>query len=32
VAHLVVVGAASGRPVGVLSALDVSAVLAWRGD
>jgi len=27
-----VVGAASGRPVGVLSALDVSAVLAWRGD
>jgi len=32
VAHLVVVGAASGRPVGVLSALDVSAVIAWRGD
>ena len=32
VAHLVVVGAASGRPVGILSALDVSAVIAWRGD
>jgi CBS domain-containing protein len=30
VAHLVVVGAASGRPVGILSALDVAAVLAWR--
>jgi predicted transcriptional regulator len=30
VAHLVVVGAASGRPVGILSALDLAAVLAWR--
>ncbi|MGZ4268519.1 MAG: CBS domain-containing protein [Solirubrobacteraceae bacterium] len=28
VAHLVVVGAASGRPVGVLSTLDIAAVLA----
>jgi CBS domain-containing protein len=29
VAHLVVVGAASGRPVGVLSTLDVAGLLAW---
>jgi CBS domain-containing protein len=30
VAHLVVVGAASGRPVGVLSTLDVAGLLAWH--
>jgi CBS domain-containing protein len=30
VAHLVVVGAASGRPVGVLSTLDVAGLLAWQ--
>jgi predicted transcriptional regulator len=30
VAHLIVVGAASGRPVGVLSTLDVAGLLAWR--
>jgi CBS domain-containing protein len=29
VAHLVVVGAATGRPVGVLSTLDVARLLAW---
>jgi CBS domain-containing protein len=29
-AHLVVVGAATGRPVGVLSTLDVAGLLAWR--
>jgi CBS domain-containing protein len=28
--HLVVVGAASGRPVGVLSTLDVAGLLAWH--
>ena len=28
--HLVVVGAATGRPVGVLSTLDVAGLLAWR--
>jgi CBS domain-containing protein len=31
-AHLVVVGAASGRPVGVLSTLDVAGLLAWDED
>jgi CBS domain-containing protein len=31
-AHLVVVGAASGRPVGVLSTLDVAGLLAWRAN
>jgi CBS domain-containing protein len=30
VSHLVVVGAASGRPVGVLSTLDVAGLLAWH--
>jgi CBS domain-containing protein len=30
VAHLVVVGAASGRPVGVLSTLDVAGLVAWH--
>jgi CBS domain-containing protein len=30
VTHLVVVGAASGRPVGVLSTLDVAGLLAWH--
>ena len=30
VAHLVVVGASSGRPVGVLSTLDVAGLLAWH--
>jgi CBS domain-containing protein len=30
VAHLVVVGAASGRPVGVLSTLDVAGLLTWN--
>jgi CBS domain-containing protein len=30
VAHLVVVGAATGRPVGVLSTLDVAGLLAWH--
>jgi CBS domain-containing protein len=29
-AHLVVVGAATGRPVGVLSTLDVAGLLAWH--
>jgi CBS domain-containing protein len=28
--HLVVVGAATGRPGGVLSTLDVAGLLAWR--
>jgi CBS domain-containing protein len=28
--HLVVVGAATGRPVGVLSTLDVAGLLAWH--
>jgi CBS domain-containing protein len=28
-AHLVVVGAASGRPVGVISTLDVAGLLSW---
>jgi hypothetical protein len=28
-AHAVVVGAASGRPVGVVSSLDVAGALAW---
>jgi CBS domain-containing protein len=32
VAHLVVVGAASGRPVGVLSTLDVAGLLAGGGE
>jgi CBS domain-containing protein len=32
VAHLVVLGAASGRPVGILSALDVVAVLGSRAS
>jgi CBS domain-containing protein len=32
VAHLVVVSAASGRPVGVLSTLDVAGLLAWHDD
>jgi CBS domain-containing protein len=32
VAHLVVVGAATGRPVGVLSTLDVAGLLAWHED
>jgi CBS domain-containing protein len=32
VAHLVVVAAASGRPVGVLSTLDVAGLLAWHED
>jgi CBS domain-containing protein len=30
VAHLIVVGAASGRPIGVLSTLDVAGLLAWH--
>jgi predicted transcriptional regulator len=30
VGHLVVVGAATGRPVGVLSTLDVAGLLAWH--
>jgi CBS domain-containing protein len=30
VTHLVVVAAASGRPVGVISTLDVAGLLAWR--
>lgn len=30
VSHLVVVGAATGRPVGVLSTLDVAGLLAWH--
>lgn len=30
VGHLIVVGAADGRPVGVLSTLDVAGVLAWE--
>ncbi len=30
IAHLVVVGAATGRPVGVLSTLDVAGLLAWH--
>ena len=28
--HLVVVDAATGRPVGVLSTLDVAGLLAWH--
>jgi CBS domain-containing protein len=28
--HLVVVGAATGRPIGVLSTLDVAGLLAWH--
>jgi CBS domain-containing protein len=32
IAHLVVVDPGSGRPVGVLSTLDVARVLGWTGD
>ena len=30
--HLVVVAAETGRPIGILSELDVAGIIAWGGE